>query len=1542
MARPVDEKIVRMSLDNDKFKRDVTDTLKSFQSINETINSNKAIDLSRIADAVEGIKGKFSGLGIAAATVISDITRKAIDMGNTLWKSIVDPINEGGRRRAMNIEKAQFQFQGLGMDVEAAMKSANDAVLGTAFGLDEAAVVAAQFGATGMEAGEKMTSALRGISGVAAMTGSSYSDIGQIFTVVAGNGRLMSNELLRLSSRGINAAATLADQFGMTEQEVRKLVTEGGVSFEMFATAMSDAFGEHATRANETYTGSLSNMRAALSRIGAKVHTPRLENMRDLFNSLTPVINELNAGLDPLIDRLNEISTNVVRGLIKSIENIDLSTFIEMGGMKILLEAFNNVILGTKRILYALREGFKRAFPNSTLSMVMRLTGVIRDVTSSMILSGDSVEKLANIIHGLISVFDTAWVIASSLAEAIFGIIPPGTGGGVLGFISMIADLAIALNESVREGNILTRAIDKLGNAFKTIGTYLLDPMALLERLSELIRVDLVGAFNYMKDKLTPIFNWLGDTLGKIWSWFKEAFSGWGGDELLGGGFLVIVILLIQKIKDIVSNFSEGITGPIGGFFNQLKQSVQEMTGAFTGVFEQLGDALKSFQERVKYKNLLTIAIAVGILAISLKILEGISVADIAKGLASLVGSMILLSLGMMAISKIKMKGTFRSSVTLIALAISVTIMASALKKVGELSLAEIGKGLLALAGILVLVTTSMAVLSKVGGKIGTSSLQLIALATSILILTSAVRTLSEIEDAALIKGIAGLGGIILAISGFMILVNGAKIGPGTAIGLIGTATAIQIIVSAVERIGSIDTGSLIKGLSSIAVILLELAVFSKLAGNGQALMAGTAISMMAAALTLMIIPITKMGNMSWEELVKGLGGMALALAAVAAVAALASSSLLGAAGILVMAVALTALMVPIGMFSVMSWETMIKGLVGLTASMVVVAGAALLLSPAAGAMLAFGAALLVVGVAVAAIGAGVALFGVGLVSLGTLTATTVAAIVNSLRLLIRGLTGLLIDVHEFLIELGMTFLSAVAQIGPKMIETASILITKLVRVITEKVPEFAIMGADMLIELMKGIEDKGPELIMQATDTILALIIGMADALEENGEAIVNAFVRLMGEVIIVVIEAGVATVNALFGWLPGVEEATASIGDTAEKYIRDNFGAEQVAKEKGEGFASSLEGTSERAREAGSKVGSSGREGLEGVDYYSAGESKGLEGVDGLGSDKVLHASEEAGRAGGEVFGEGYDSVDFKQYGEDGTLEVAEGAVSSRGRGGIKEAAETISTEMSDTLLTRGGTMMKSSGETVTIEAVKGLSSGRSINMVKKAAIDVGKTAKDGLESVKTKSTGENFSKGFGDGISVQESYVRRKATSIGRAALSAVNNYLAIRSPSRKAREQGGFFGEGLALGISDKVKSVASSAKDMAVTASKALRNALLPIVPDEEEMTIRLLLDDNDIDWDALSGRPIPMRPDPSFVNAMAEATRNNNRQNGNKTLRENTPETKEVHYHEYTIGVTAGGNMSKDQVRKLAKDIQREIKNEDDKFRMSRGERVVF
>src|SRR5690606_850216 len=138
-----------------------------------------------IGDSVDNISSKFNALGAIGFSVLQRLTNAALDLGGRALNAVLGPIIEGGERRALNLEQARFQFKGLGLDVEAAMAAANEAVLGTAYGLDSAAKAAGQLAASQVPI-SGMTDVLKGIAGVAAMTSREFDDVSHIFTTVAG------------------------------------------------------------------------------------------------------------------------------------------------------------------------------------------------------------------------------------------------------------------------------------------------------------------------------------------------------------------------------------------------------------------------------------------------------------------------------------------------------------------------------------------------------------------------------------------------------------------------------------------------------------------------------------------------------------------------------------------------------------------------------------------------------------------------------------------------------------------------------------------------------------------------------------------------------------------------------------------------------------------------------------------------------------------------------------------------------------------------------------------------------------------------------------------------------------------------------------------------------------------------------------------------------------------------------------------------------------------------------------------------------------
>lgn len=360
MSKKVDERVVEMRFENGQFEKGVAQSTESLNKLKKSLNLEGAAKglenvnstakntsgIESLAASLEKVEHRFSTMGIVGMRVIENLTDSAMRFAKKTVGFVTNGIINGGKRRAMNLENANFQLQGLLKNEEAVaavMQNVSDAVDGTAYSLDAAAKVASQLAASGMKAGDQMFSALRGVAGVAAMTNSSYEDIGRIFTQVAGQGRMMGDQLLQLSGRGMNAAATLAsyltkigDGTKYTEAQIRDMVSKGQISFDTFAAAMDDAFGEHAKAANSTFEGALSNIKSALGRIGADFIKPLIAQngpFVNLFNTIRKKVNQIHEITKPIAEWTTKTIGNMVNKLAGFLEKLDIKNpFAKVNG----------------------------------------------------------------------------------------------------------------------------------------------------------------------------------------------------------------------------------------------------------------------------------------------------------------------------------------------------------------------------------------------------------------------------------------------------------------------------------------------------------------------------------------------------------------------------------------------------------------------------------------------------------------------------------------------------------------------------------------------------------------------------------------------------------------------------------------------------------------------------------------------------------------------------------------------------------------------------------------------------------------------------------------------------------------------------------------------------------------------------------------------------------------------------------------------------------------------------------------------------------
>lgn len=326
MSKEVDERVVSLEFDNQNFEKNVSQSMRTIDSLNNKLNLPGAsrgletvskaasnVDLTSLSNSVSALEYRFSTMGIVGATAISNITTKLMQFSSKTLNFLTNGIVQGGIARAMKVETARFQLNGLLKDtaaVEDVMKNVKASVDGTAYSMDAAASIASQLAASGMRAGDDMLNSLKAVAGVAAMTNSSYEDIGRIFTQVAGQGRLMGDQLLQFSSRGLNVASTLADYLTkvgngakVTEAQVRDMVSKGKIDFNTFSKAMSDAFSESAFKANETVNGTFSNIKAALAKIGESFVAPLVKSNGPLVNLLNAIREKVNIVKDKLVGK---------------------------------------------------------------------------------------------------------------------------------------------------------------------------------------------------------------------------------------------------------------------------------------------------------------------------------------------------------------------------------------------------------------------------------------------------------------------------------------------------------------------------------------------------------------------------------------------------------------------------------------------------------------------------------------------------------------------------------------------------------------------------------------------------------------------------------------------------------------------------------------------------------------------------------------------------------------------------------------------------------------------------------------------------------------------------------------------------------------------------------------------------------------------------------------------------------------------------------------------------------------------------------------
>ena len=627
MSKSVDQRIVEMKFENGKFKNDIKETINSLEKLKKETDfsglqdSAKNFDLSKIKTEVKSLNLTFKDVFKLdvfkrLADGIIDTFSDAFHVIPNLWNKTLNQIKTGGWTRATNIDQATFQLKGLGIAIEDVNEQINTAVEGTAYGYDQAAKAASQLATSQVKIGDgfktisfknskvvkenvdEMERALGAISGIAAMTNAQFDDIADIFTDAAGRGKVSADTFNRIAQRGLNSAGALAQSMGISEAAVKELASKGKISFQEFADAMYETFFLHAKDANTTFEGSLSNMKAALSRLGQ----PFAKSIRDMmigpFNELKETIKKVKSELEKsgLYEYFNKLTNTIGKVVTSFVKHFRLNDK-NFEWVTNLSKAFENLVEVILRIALPIKDAFNSVFGDSIISSVNSMTKSFAKFIGKLKPSAETAGYIRIAFEGLFQIFKAIGTIIKNLISGLTGINLEG--------VSLLGWVGKALAIGLKVLGIIAELISKLLN-FKT----------LLESISKVLNVFIKGitaiilaigsgfvyAFTKAHDVISDFITLISSKIGAPSS----------------NPLVILVREVVARIKEVPNIFPKAIKN-IKEFFKSFN-ATKSVNNKFKLLFETLskfksriGDVLKNIAKSIRSlgsDNLLTRFIA--------------------------------------------------------------------------------------------------------------------------------------------------------------------------------------------------------------------------------------------------------------------------------------------------------------------------------------------------------------------------------------------------------------------------------------------------------------------------------------------------------------------------------------------------------------------------------------------------------------------------------------------------------------------------------------------------------------------------------------------------------------------------------------------------------------------------------------------------------------------------------------------------------------------------------------------------------------------
>ena len=951
MSRSVDERVVEMQFDNKQFESGIKTSMKSLENLKKGLNFDAATkSLSNIEKAtrnfsvagiekgVDLISSRFTNLGIVGVTALQNITNAAINAGTQMVKALtIDPVLTGfneyeTKMGAITTILTNTASKGTTLeDVNRVLDELNTYADKTIYNFAEMTRNIGTFTAAGVDL-ETSAKAIQGIANLAAGSGSTSAQAStamyQLSQAIAA-GRVSLQDWNSVVNAGMggelfqNALKETAKQMG--------IVVDESVSFRESISAAGGGeswlTSDVLVKTLEKFADDESLLKAATQ---VKTFTQLIDTMKESVQSGWAQSWEYIIGdSEQAAELFTSMSDgfNSIIGPSTEARNAALQFWNINGGREAVIQGITNVLKTLGDILGPIGDALQKAFPPITGQTLVDISQKFLDLTENFKIGDTTAKNIKSTFSGLFSVIQLFGKGVSAVIKPIFGLTDGvvSIGGAVLSATGAFGDFLTKLNESTSVNDALSVISTSLEKATSSISNFISSVFKNTGDVSGFFRKfadGVVDTLSTVASKLSEVIQWISDNVS-----IGDVFAG-----LAGGGIFVVA----KKLAGVFDTIKSALDDFLGN-----TEKVNSISDNFSEILSSVHDSIESFSTGIKVGSLVSIAIAIGILSASLNTISEIKGTSIAKSLTAIGIMMAELNLSFRSITKslnkFDSKGIIKAGVSLIAIAIAIRILSSAMTELSKLDLAGIGKGLAGIGGMLV----ELSIFLKATDLKGTSlkgSITLLAIAGALSIMSESIEQFSSLSWEEIGKGLTTLGGALLGLVASIKILNGTKISLRTSVAIVALAESCNILAEALGSFSGLSWEEIGKGLTAmggaLAELVVSLSVLSKIGGGG-ALLGSGAIFIATQSLDEISENLKRLGQLSWEEIGKGLTAMGGALAELGVVSGALGkisgfSGLLGSASILIAVQTLDPIAEALSNIGSLSWEEIAKGLTGM------------------------------------------------------------------------------------------------------------------------------------------------------------------------------------------------------------------------------------------------------------------------------------------------------------------------------------------------------------------------------------------------------------------------------------------------------------------------------------------------------------------------------------------------------------------------------------------------------------------------------------